>query len=659
MQNRPSQKSVKELLVSNDQYIIPMYQRNYAWEDAEISQLIQDISDNLPAEGESALNYYIGSLVVFQRKDTQSQQSLSEVIDGQQRLTTLILLSSYLRHRKTASLNIPVGKLSFDSRESSTHTIDTIQSINFAKDPELLLDSTKTNEAILHGYHLIDKILSKWNDQDLQFFSDFLFKKVQVISVKVPDDTELNHYFEIMNNRGEQLEKHEILKALLLRPLEDIHDPSAKATAKSCLHAVWEACANMEKYVQMGFPVSLRQKLFGSDWSSFTPNSTTSLLTFFEETNTITVDPNSQHSSPTGHTDDHSLESIIESATVFIEKGKNTNADAPAERFHPPINFQNFLLQVLRVFTKEDIPLDDKRLIPLFTEHLIKLGPEKVNQFTYALLKSKWLFDQYIIKRDYADGADDWSLKHLKKAKDSNSSYHRNTFMNADLNHRVLMLLTALHVSTPTMVYKHWLNAALHHLYQADGEIEAQSYLSYLEEVTKAFVFDRHLAVDERSDYYNIIYHNHGKCQTDPHSLSDIDLATKLEFQEIENNLIFNYLDYILWIKLKDSNSKKIKDFKFTFRSSVEHYYPQKPEKIPRLEPSDLDAFGNLCLISHSKNSRLSNFPPEAKKSDYQGKNTPIDSIKQHLMMEDTPPWNAEKIQAHTGMMIKTLKAGI
>jgi alpha-D-ribose 1-methylphosphonate 5-phosphate C-P lyase len=100
-------------------------------------------------------------------------------------------------------------------------------------------------------------------------------------------------------------------------------------------------------------------------------------------------------------------------------------------------------------------------------------------------------------------------------------------------------------------------------------------------------------------------------------------------------------------------------EFKFTFRSSVEHYYPQNPENIPRLDVADLNAFGNLCLISHGKNSRLSNFPPEAKKSDYQGENIPIDSMKQYLMMEDTPLWTVEKIQAHTTKMINTLLAGI
>ena len=219
------------------------------------------------------------------------------------------------------------------------------------------------------------------------------------------------------------------------------------------------------------------------------------------------------------------------------------------------------------------------------------------------------------------------------------------------------MLLASFHVSAPTMVYKHWLSAALHYLFQLTDTVEPKAYLEYLESVARAFVFDRHLATSCKMEYFEIIFRNHGQCHAREKPIAADSLKPLLRFWQIENNLIFNHLDYLLWLKHKDKGSSKIKDFKFTFRSSVEHYYPQNPEHIPRLDEADLNAFGNLCLISHSKNSRLSNFPPEAKKSDYQHEKTPIDSIKQHLMMEDTPPWTAEKIRAHTTAMIDILIA--
>ena len=99
MSDAITQLSIKALLNSGVDYVIPMYQRNYAWDEGEITQLIQDIIDYLPAEQD----YYIGTLVVFERKE--SKPPMFETIDGQQRLTTLSLLASYLKNTEAADLS--------------------------------------------------------------------------------------------------------------------------------------------------------------------------------------------------------------------------------------------------------------------------------------------------------------------------------------------------------------------------------------------------------------------------------------------------------------------------------------------------------------------------------------------------------------------------
>ena len=80
-------------------------------------------------------------------------------------------------------------------------------------------------------------------------------------------------------------------------------------------------------------------------------------------------------------------------------------------------------------------------------------------------------------------------------------------------------------------------------------------------------------------------------------------ITSKLRFGHIENNFVFNFLDYLLWVR--DRNSDKVAgSFEFTFRSSVEHFSPQHPmDGYKPVEQSALHSFGNLCLISHSKNS--------------------------------------------------------
>lgn len=520
----------------------------------------------------------------------------------------------------------------------------------FTDDPAEILDPQEINTAILNGYRLIKKILPQKlaeNTIEPQHFSDFLFENVQIMRVKVPKDTDLNHYFEIMNNRGEQLEKHEVLKSRMMEVLKDDKE------SQNCLHMVWEACANMEKYVQMGFSPKQRDAIFGAkDWSSFDVNDFEALR---EKTS----------QSSDGLTDggaEQTLDEIIGQARGDFKQSKD---DEAPERFNTVINFPNFLLHVLRVQTELDVPLDDKRLISTFENHILKSDDAagKVKKFTFDLLRCKFLYDQYIIKREFIKGTDGWSLKRLKwndggATNRAGRGYYVNSFGDEDANgvdnRRILMLLSAFHVSTPTLVYKHWLNAAMHYLFTAET-ILADEYLNHLESVAKSFVFDRFLSANGGLDYFEIVFRNKGVCQTRKETVSEEHMETRLSFGNIENNLVFNFLDYLLWVKHQTADSI-VKDYEFTFRSSVEHYYPQHP--LPghdSLPPVTLNSFGNLCLISHSKNSRLSNFMPEAKKEYY--RNNTIDSVKQHFMMDDQrwSRWNKTSIKTHFDEMKSVL----
>lgn len=639
MSNDIAQLSIKELLNGGVDYVIPMYQRNYAWDEGEITQLIQDVIDYLPG----GRNYYIGTLVVFER--TESKRTVYETIDGQQRLTTLSLLASYLKNEQACDVSwYQELAIDFDSREHSRQTFSAIFKGQFTDDPSEVLGQQEINTAILNGYRLIKKILPQKlaeNKITPQEFSGFLFANVQIMRVKVPRDTDLNHYFEIMNNRGEQLEKHEVLKSRMMELLKDDKE------GQNCLHVVWEACANMGKYVQMGFSPRQRDAIFGvRDWGRFNVGGFDALREALKQSAEAASDWGSEQT----------LNEIIGKAGENVKPG-NQEDESP-ERFNTVINFPNFLLHVLRVAIEQDISLDDKRLITTFETYILKGDApiEKVKKFTFDLLRCKYLFDQYVIKREFIKGTDRWSLKRFKwneggATNRAGRGNYVNTFGEEDANdgenRLILMLLSAFHVSTPTLVYKHWLNAALHYLFTAN-EIRAGAYLDYLESVAKAFVFDRFLAPDGGKDYFVIIYQNKGACQTTRGDVSAKVINNRLSFGNIENNLVFNYLDYLLWLEHQATDSI-VKAYEFTFRSSVEHYYPQHPLPGHDSLPADaLNSFGNLCLISHSKNSRLSNFMPEAKREYY--RNNTIDSVKQHLMMKFAR-WDEQSIAAHYDAM--------
>ena len=443
------QLSVQHLLDGDVLYRIPMYQRNYAWDEGEVTQLIQDVIDY----SNRKQHYYIGTLVVFERPPAANGAPVYETIDGQQRLTTLSLLVSFLKNEGKTDVSW-YGRLAldFECREHSQRTFSAI----FGNHTDMLAPND-INSAILNGYRIIQKVLpQKLAEHKVSeaAFSGYLFEKVQIMRVTVPNDTALNHYFEIMNNRGEQLEKHEVLKSRLLEVLNRIPDETERTRSKDCFHRVWEASANMEKYVQAGFTPEQRHELFGrQDWGQFLPKN-------FNEVKKAVSKGSRGEGGEGGDVVAMTLTDIL--SHVEPRRGESPGDDEVSERFNSIINFPNFLLHVLRVSTGRDIPLDDKRLIVIFEEELIRRdNPDSVKEFCFALLKCKYLYDHYILKREFIRGTDGWSLKRYKwsdggQKRRSEKGYYVNTFGEEngqdDINRRILMLLAAFHVSAPTQI---------------------------------------------------------------------------------------------------------------------------------------------------------------------------------------------------------------
>lgn len=642
--------SVKALLCDKSRYLVPMYQRNYAWGEGEINQLIQDVLDYQQSKPEQT--YYIGTLVVFERKDGSF-----EVIDGQQRFTTLTLLAFALKRLSSKNKSkVDMGwynaaNLTFESRQKSSDTFASlIQGV--------ALEHLKTDDYnldVVNGFSLLIKGLLALGDK-LEGFCEYLFKKVEIARVSVPKDTDLNHYFEVMNNRGEQLEKHEVVKARLMSVLNEITDPDDREQSIKLLGKVWDATANMERYVQYGFSPEERHLIFGKDdWGQFTPRCYADLATRIGE---VTTQKN------------ECTQTISLTLNEILAKPPQSSSSADTtltpERFNSVINFSNFLLHVLRVLTKQDIALDDKRLLEQFDAYVKDNSNDKVNavkKFVFALLKCKYLFDQFIIKREFSDGKDKWSLKKLHFYNKDSQSYINTFNDNDDLesedgfegnNRQILMLLSALHVSTPTLVYKHWLNGALFHLFNMD-EFTPRLYLQKLEHLARQFVYGRFLS-ESPSDYYQMIYQNERYLAFD---LSNQSAMAKLRYGVIENNLVFNYLDYLLWCGgIQSKKDDVFTQFEFTFRSSVEHFYPQHPLDGHRiLADANLHRFGNLCLISHSKNSKLSNLQPTAKRDHFKAAiaNKSIDTLKLYEMikfMNSANEWTETQIAEHEQSML-------
>lgn len=654
-------RSVEGLFKEFNTYKIPMYQRNYAWGEGEIQQLIQDVDDM--RNKNASQPYYIGTIVVFERSDGSL-----EVIDGQQRLTTLTLLILCLKKFKTESVQSidPKLTLTFENRPFSENTLN---KLNKGDHPDNFI-GTEYNADLLNGFRLLEKGLTRLG-AGLDGFCEYLFKNVKVTQVPVPHDTDLNHYFEAMNTRGEQLEKHEILKARLMEKLD--------RDDQVVFSKVWDATANMERYIQTQFESTVREQLFGTDWMEFKPGGFSELSTSL---NAQEPDSNDKKNTLT-------LADIIAKPPEGNGNKETNKGKRNPERFNTLINFPNFLLQVLQLWTYSNeagiedaengedsrkVSLDDKYLISEFEKYLLKSGDQangesikrKITSFAFTLLKSKYLFDNYVIKRDFSDDKQGWHLQKYKKSGGSGNYVHsfgsdEETGAELGINKKLLMLLSAMHVSFAAQSNKYWLNGALRILHNM-RLVSGDDYLTELETLARRFVYNRALT-SSKSEYIDMIY--------GPSKLASRRVEEeRLCYQTIENNFVFNYLDYLIWkderkerdrkekSEFRDSEFYKvIDDFEFTFRSSVEHFYPQHPMSgNKKLDDSVLHSFGNLCLISHSKNSKLSNINPAGKRDHFQAaiNKRKIDSLKLYMMIKlmGDGSWEEAHIDSHQQAMV-------
>lgn len=599
---------------------IPLYQRNYDWGEREVVQLLEDVSDY--AIKSDNKDYYIGSLVVYERSDINGNNYL-ETVDGQQRLTTIFLILCAIKNALHNAESIPwftTINISYEFRKKADITLNRLFKGDVIHDDDSL-------ESMNDVYNLVKKHIpsicrNKGFKEDLKEFFEYLVHHVKILLVTVPRGTRLNHYFEIMNSREEQLEEHEILKALLMNGLDKKYHKT--------FNDIWESCSNMESHVINN-------------------------LNAKKQISEITVKKNIS-------------ELILEAESSCITEDIAPKADNEQEiRFGSVVNFPNFLLLVLKITYHDwddhneeidkNITLDDKKLLDSFQKVLKDIdhnykedkGPMKdsfIIKFAEELLLLRYLFDKYIIKRESTSRGSYWSLK---------DSEGNSTFGDGfeGVSKQIRMLESMFHVSAPTQNYKYWLLGALTYLRANESLIAPVGFRNYLFHLAQSFMIKRYL-IGNPSNYYDIIYKSV--------SSGIYNIPSEDEISEFVNrgtnvpNFIFNYFDFIEWEK----SPSKYKDFIFTYRTSVEHLYPQHP--IDGVLLDNVDTFGNLCLITRNMNSKFSNHMPKAKYSDFAHNGEFNLSIKLTMMfnkMKDGNEWNSKSIESFTRDSIHDLRESL
>lgn len=699
-------------IFSDDRYRIPLYQRAYAWTTSEIHTLLVDIQDarklnQLREDDHQSRKYYIGSLVVDTSRS--EDEEVHEVVDGQQRLTTLFVILSLAP--RILGVDLPghaagmhgdwstllANKLDYEGRPEARADLRRLAQRGHGAINSLRTDGIKNAAEIVLAAISLDKeeqvpeSMSGPNPGHSAAESPaftaadlrYLLEHVVILRTQLPPRTDLNHYFEVMNTRGEQLEKHEILKARLMSALVD--DP----VEQTIFSQIWDACSILDRHIQVQFSPSTTQgpseraTVFGETWDQLIPESGDCLFEALKGVRSRGHSPDS----PGGASSHISLTEVLGSAQDGQSQNPSDQSEDESGSYGSIIDFPNLLLHVLKIFRNETfdwhvdidstpghVRLEDKYLLEEFstldTAHSGDHSPfeaDAVREFAFLLLKTRFLMDSYVIRTQASaagDQEENWVLHRAYGAAQSKKRSGlqlstRNTFRTNDsagesseseaVQRQILLLQSMFQVTDTRRQSKYflfhilqWLNGLDHH-----SPVRGQDFIDVLESSAR----DRLTAL---------------------YSREAVNWGTRVQ------NFLFNMLDYELWRLGSDETRMNqilapatdlgrisvsallaaAGGFRFRYRTSVEHFYPQEPataEGHERFLPDVVDQFGNLCIMSRSENSRRSNLMPEAKAKQFSSTGQSLNfQIMAAVAREHQ--WALPEIESHGAAMTRLLE---
>ena len=235
---------LKKIFSEEFWFIVPEYQRPYVWQEENIQELIDDLY--YAFENKQNSEYFLGALVLKRTREKEFKEY--EILDGQQRLTTLCMMMAVLRdlmkkpqYKWTLSQMIYQEEnelLKVPSRNRIKYnTRDKVK--DFVKNYIIANGSTKKKDLI--NYHEdtnisvsnMAKAISSMHNifeskENLEAFAVFLLNNVLFIYVSTDNTEDAFRLFTILNDRGIPLSNADILKSINIGevPEEDLDEYS-------------------------------------------------------------------------------------------------------------------------------------------------------------------------------------------------------------------------------------------------------------------------------------------------------------------------------------------------------------------------------------------------------------------------------------------------
>ncbi len=643
------------------QFLIPSYQRPYVWPDDDVLKLFDDIKRANECNEDS---YFIGTVLTSKSKD-ESGDDIFELIDGQQRTTTLMLIALAFKMAKAdlklADLAVFENRprLQFAIREQVQHLLGSLAGLtekyHFPGSEAIAQDDyLKRIDAALN---VLSQQVRKLSVKKRRSLGHFIYSKVQWVNNIVPATMDLNRLFATMNTAGIQLEQADILKAKLLKQVK-----SDKAT----YDAIWVACEHLENY----FERNVRKVFPKANWNDIKPKH----LAHFDQARF------------TGH-GSHLGESTAKTALNIDKLYQQTRNDllqtnttpkikTKLDAYEPEIKtvycrsiitFPLLLIHAYRIYlaqkSHDDIAqrLHSDRLLEIF-EAMSSAPEAEVKAFIEILWQVRYQFDRWVVKWVEQDDSNDERLLLTTQSRSKSDGKYYISRSATEVSD--LVQLQSVRNFTGERSAQYWLTPFIAGLIK-DGVTSELQALALLE------CLDNQLSLtsDDETQKSASFKQATGK------QLGQVKISKKLDYLREANGTYFEHywfqkLEYLLWKKESkkwetgsknkslDEDEKKLKKYRITSRNSIEHVHPQNEEYQRQLLREQLDSFGNLVLLSPSENSSYSNQTVKKKKADFEDK-PHYDSLKLRALfrrMDDKGGWDEKLIESHLHDMLRTLK---
>ncbi|MBM7691645.1 uncharacterized protein with ParB-like and HNH nuclease domain [Peribacillus deserti] len=232
-------KTINDILSENNTYHVTRFQREYAWEKDDLLEFWNDITSSIKVDNgtHSTTDYFIGSIVMINREGS----TRFDIVDGQQRLTTIsILLSQIIESLKDSDLEFATNTYKTliegtDQGGEKTFKIKNENSEEFLNDRILFIDksdatpNSEEEKKLFNSFEFFRKELVRKKGENEQVFENYLkalieqIKRLKTIFITVDDEDEAYVIFEILNSKGHDLENIDLIKNLIFKLLTERH----------------------------------------------------------------------------------------------------------------------------------------------------------------------------------------------------------------------------------------------------------------------------------------------------------------------------------------------------------------------------------------------------------------------------------------------------